>query len=123
MRSDIKAIVLVIAATLVEACSSSPRTTDTQSRPQPLAATSGTPAAGGAPAGDVDASLVKQGYSVLRRHDEVLYCRTEIITGNRISTRICLTAAQIQDEKHDVTKAKDILNEPGNRCLGASCNN
>jgi hypothetical protein len=123
MRSDIKAIVLVIAATLAEACSSSPRTTDTQSRPQTLAATSGAPAAGGAPAGDVDASLVKQGYSVLRRHDEVLYCRTEIITGNRISTRICLTAAQIQDEKHDVMKAKDILNTPANRCVGTVCNN
>jgi hypothetical protein len=118
-----KAIVLVITATLAEACSSSPRTADPQSRPQTLAATRGAPTAGGAPAGDVDASLVKQGYSVLRRHDEVFYCRTEIITGNRISTRICLTAAQIQDEKHDVMKAKDILNTPANRCVGAMCNN
>lgn len=121
MRSDIEAIVLVIAATLAEACSSSPRTAEPQSPPQTIAATSGAPAAGAAPAGDVDASLVKQGYSVLRRHDEVFYCRTEIITGNRISTRICLTAAQIQDEKHDVTKAKDIMNQPGNRCLGSTC--
>ena len=123
MRSDIKAIVLVIASTLAGACSSSPRTADPQSKPQTLASTSGAPATGGAPAGDVDASLVKQGYSVLRRHDEVLYCRTEIITGNRISTRICLTAAQIQDEKHDVMKAKDILNTPANRCVGTLCNN
>jgi hypothetical protein len=123
MRSGNKAIVLVIAATLAEACSSSPRTAKPQSTPQTLAAASGAPAAGGAPAGDVDASLVKQGYSVLRRHDEVFYCRTEIITGNRISTRICLTAGQIQDEKHDVMKAKDILNTPANRCVGALCNN
>lgn len=59
----------------------------------------------------------------MRRHGEVLYCRNEVITGQRIATRICLTAAQIQDEKQNVTKAKDLLSQPSNRCLGASCNN
>jgi hypothetical protein len=74
-------------------------------------------------AGVVDASLVKAGYSVMRRHGEVLYCRNEVITGQRIGTRICLTAAQIQAEKQNVTKAKDLLNQSSYRCLGASCNN
>jgi hypothetical protein len=81
------------------------------------------PAAGGASAADVDASLIKEGYSVQRRHDLVLYCRTQVITGNRIATRICLTAAQIQDQKHEVMKAKDTMNGTPSRCVGNMCNN
>jgi hypothetical protein len=144
MPSDIKQFVLVIFATLAAACSSTPASSTSRtdepaagtvvpprSPPQTLAAAGnapaiapGTPSAGvAAPAGVVDASLVKAGYSVMRRHGEVLYCRNEVITGQRIGTRICLTAGQIQDEKQNVTKAKDLLNQPSNRCLGASCNN
>ena len=91
MPSEIKPI-LVIVATLAAACSGTPRTAEpaagtvaqAQPAPQALAAANHASAAAGAPAGDVDASLVKEGYSVLRRHDQVLYCRTEVITGNRI---------------------------------------
>ena len=115
MRSDIKRIALVVSATLAAACSSTPRTSNN--------APANAPAAAAASTSDVDASLVKAGYSVLRRHDQVFYCRNEIITGNRIGTRVCLTAAQIQNEKQDVAKAKDILNQPSNRCLGPECNN
>jgi hypothetical protein len=68
-------------------------------------------------------NLVWAGYSVMRRHDQVLYCRTEVITGQRIGTRVCLTAAQIQTEKQNVTKAKDLLNQPNYSCMGTSCNN
>jgi hypothetical protein len=144
MPFDIKQIGLVVLATLATACSSTPATrtsrTDEpavgtsapqQSAPQTPAAAGNAPAlvpgtappAAATPAGVVDASLVKSGYSVMRRHGEVLYCRNEVITGQRIGTRICLTAGQIQDEKQNVTKAKDLLNQPAYRCLGASCNN
>lgn len=116
MRSDIKRIALFVFATLAAACSSTPRTAEP-------AAANNAPATATAPSSDVDLSLVKAGYSVLRRHDQVFYCRNEIITGNRIGTRVCLTASQIQDEKHDVAKAKDMLNQPNTRCVGASCNN
>ena len=127
MPPEIKPI-LVSIATLAAACSGTPRTaelavgTAAQPAPQALAATNHASAAGGAPAGDVDASLVKEGYSVLRRHDQVLYCRTQIITGNRIATRICLTAAQIQDQKRDLVKSKDLLNGPAlGHCVGSTC--
>jgi hypothetical protein len=124
MPSDIKQIAFVVFAMLAAACSITPA-------PQTLAAAGNAPAiapgtasdAAAAPAGVVDASLVKAGYSVMKRHGEVLYCRNEVITGQRIATRVCLTAAQIQDEKQNVTKARDLLNQPSNRCLGASCNN
>jgi hypothetical protein len=122
---NIMPTVLLIFATL-GACSGAARTADpaagTAARQQMVPAAKNGTAAAAAQDG-VDLNLVKAGYSVLRRHDEIFYCRNEIITGNRISTRVCLTAAQIQDEKHDVTKAKDIMNQPSYACVGASCNN
>jgi hypothetical protein len=136
MPSDIKPIALVVFATLAAACSSTPAsqtlaaagnapaiapaTASTAAATTTAAATS---AAAAAQAGAVDASLVKAGYSVMRRHGEVLYCRNEVITGQRIGTRICLTAGQIQDEKQEVSKAKDLLNQPSYRCVGLSCKN
>jgi hypothetical protein len=107
-----KRIALAVSATLAAACSSTPRTA--QPAPPPASPT--------VSSSNVDPSLVKAGYSVLRRHDQVFYCRNEIITGNRIGTRVCLTAAQIQEEKHDVTKAKELMNQPSSRCLGPECN-
>jgi hypothetical protein len=126
MPSDIKQITMAVLATLAAACSSTP-----PSAPQTLAAAGNTPAiapgtpsaAAAAPAGVVDANLVKAGYSVMRRNGEVLYCRNEAITGQRIATRICLTAAQIQDEKQNVNKARDLLNQPSYQCMGHACNN
>jgi hypothetical protein len=123
MPFDIRQIASSILATLAAACSSTP--------PPALAAVGNAAAiapvtasaAAAAPAGVVDAGLVKAGYSVMRRGGEILYCRNEVLTGQRIGTRLCLTAAQIQDEKQNVTKAKDLLNQSSNRCVGASCNN
>ncbi len=129
MPSDIKRIALAVSAALAAACSNTPRTaepapaTAATSKPatQRLAAADHSTAAATAPDSDVDLTLVKAGYSVMRRHDQVFYCRNEIITGNRIGTRVCLTAAQIQNEKRDVTNAKDMINKPNNRCLGPEC--
>jgi hypothetical protein len=132
MPSDLKPLAAAIVATLTVACSGTPRTAGTAAgtaaqpkpAPQTLAAANNAAAptvAAVTPVGEVDANLVKAGYSVLRRHDQVFYCRNEIITGNRIATRICLTAAQIQDERQDVTKAKDIMNQPTYQCLGGAC--
>jgi hypothetical protein len=125
MPSEIKPIAVAFLAMLAAACSSTPATPAPRTAEPTLAAIApGTAsAAPAASASAVDASLVKAGYSVMRRHDEILYCRNEVITGQRIGTRICLTAAQIQSEKQNVTKAKDLLNQPAYRCLGAPCNN
>ena len=132
MRFDIKAITIVISTTLA-ACSGTPRSAAVAAAAPPYqapmppaaanSATAAAPAQAAASAEKVDPNLVKAGYSVKRRHDQVLYCRTEVITGQRIGTRICLTAAQIQTEKQNVTKAKDLLNQANYSCMGTSCNN
>jgi hypothetical protein len=126
MASDIKQIALVVFVMWAAACSSTPATST--SPPQTLAAAGNAPIAPGAasdaaapPAGVVDAGLVKAGYSVMRRRGEILYCRNEVITGQRIATRICLTAGQIQVEKQNVTKAKDLMDQSSNRCVKHSC--
>jgi hypothetical protein len=116
MRSDINTVALVMFSTLFAACAGTSHTA-------PQMGTVAQPQAPQTTTGDVDSNLVKAGYSVMRRHGEVYYCRNEIITGQRIGTRICLTANQIQDEKQNVIKAKDMMNQPSYQCLGASCNN
>jgi hypothetical protein len=138
MQFDIKANATAFSMMLVAACSGTPRTAETATvsavPPQhehksfaaadntPAASPAAAPAATAVPADKVDANLVKAGYSVLKHRDQILYCRREIITGQRIETRICLTAAQIQDEKHEVSKAKDLLNHPSFNCQGHACN-
>jgi hypothetical protein len=136
MAHDIRMIVLLAGCAIVASCSRTPRNVEpaartvasTQAAPQTLAAAESSPPAKDAPtavakaaAGDIDASLVKAGYSVMRRHDVVLYCRNETITGQRIATRVCLTAEQIQAEKQNVTKAKDLMSQGGNRCVKPGC--
>lgn len=115
MRFDIKAIAFGISTTLAAACSGMPPAANNAPATAPVSAV--------APADKVDASLVKAGYSVLMRHDQVFYCRNETITGQRIGTRVCLTAAQLQAERQNVREAKDLLNHPSYNCQGASCNN
>ena len=137
MRFDNKTVALVFFSTLAAACAGTSRTAppatatvvQAQQAPQTLVAANNasaappTAAAVATPPGDIDPNLVKAGYSVMRRHGEVYYCRNEVITGQRIGTRICLTAGQIQDEKQNVTKARDMMNQPSYQCLGASCHN
>jgi hypothetical protein len=116
MPSDIRPITVVIFALSAAACSGTPRSAE------PAAGTAAQPKPAPQTPADVDLSLVKAGYSVRRLHGEVFYCRTEVITGNRIASQVCLTAAQIQGEKQDVIKARDILDHGNNRCVAGSCN-
>jgi hypothetical protein len=103
LRFDIETKIVVISTALA-ACSGAPRraTVVAAAPPQPAAIASATannapataPAETTASAERVDPNLVEAGYLVVRRNDQILYCRTEIVTGQRIGTRICLTAAE-----------------------------
>ena len=135
MAYDIRVIFPLAVCAILASCSGTPRnaepaarTASTPAAPQTPAAANSSPKANDTPAAavkaaadDIDVSLVKAGYSVLRRHDVVLYCRNETITGQRIATRVCLTAEQIQAEKQNVTKAKDLMSQGGNRCVKPGC--
>jgi len=121
MAHDIRAIAFLASGAALAACSGAPRTVEPAARTVASTQADTPSAAAHAAAGDIGAGLVKAGYSVMRRHDVVLYCRNETITGQRIATRVCLTAEQILAEKQNVTKAKDLMSQGGNRCVKPGC--
>src|SRR5262249_46012793 len=112
---------------LVAAACSAQRNATTAARPDaPMTAVSGattgtaTPAAG-AGAG-VDATLVKEGYRVVRRHDQILYCRSQSVTGSLFASTVCLNASEIASQKRDLQQSKDVLNQAhATQCVGPEC--
>jgi hypothetical protein len=65
--------------------------------------------------------LLKQGYHSGLRKGQVMYCRTEQLTGSRFKTEVCLSEAQILDEQQH---ARDTMTGPRRtRCIGPECNN
>jgi hypothetical protein len=70
----------------------------------------------------IDANLVKEGYRVVRRHDQVLYCRSESVTGTLFASTVCLTASQIAKQRRDLQESTDLLKQAGaTRCVGPEC--
>jgi hypothetical protein len=70
----------------------------------------------------VDASLVKQGYRVVKRGDQVLYCRSQSVTGTLFSSTVCLTEDEIKNQKARLQRSKDALNQlRGSQCVGKMC--
>jgi hypothetical protein len=129
--------VLPLLVAVATACSASRNASTVVSPDPPLSAVSGTspgtpgPATAGsgaaaATSGDatagVDANLVKDGYRVVKRHDQVLYCRSESVTGTLFASTVCLTASQIASQKRDLLESKDLLKQAGAaRCAGPEC--
>lgn len=75
----------------------------------------------GATAG-VDAELVREGYRVVRRHDQILYCRSQSVTGTLFASTVCLTASQIASQKRELQQSKDLLNQGrATQCVGPEC--
>jgi hypothetical protein len=66
----------------------------------------------------VNASLVKQGYRVVKRGEQVLYCRSQSVTGTLFSS----TESQIKDQDAGLQRSKDTLNQsrPA-RCVEKLC--
>ncbi|HKD55133.1 MAG TPA: hypothetical protein VKB72_13040 [Steroidobacteraceae bacterium] len=127
---------LVMMAT---ACSV-PRNATTVVKPDaPLAAraavaTNGTPAAAAAGSGSVqattnaaagvDAALVKEGYRVMRRHGQTLYCRSQSVTGTLFASTVCLTASEIASQRRELQESRDLLNQGrATQCVGPECLN
>jgi hypothetical protein len=103
----------VLAMSLAFACSSSPRRV---SPPQQLpSANPGLSSAAHQPPDGarnqpfLDSALRKRGYQPALYRGERVYCRNETITGSNLETKVCLTAAQIEDQERS---GKDMLAGP-----------
>jgi hypothetical protein len=74
----------------------------------------------GAPKRVVNADLLKQGYRTGLRHGQLVYCRTEQLTGSRFKSEVCLSEGQVLDEQR---RARDTMTAPRRtQCLGPECN-
>jgi len=60
----------------------------------------------------VNASLVSQGYRVVKRGDQLLYCRSQSVTGTAFLSTVCKTESQIRDQGDAVQHYRDTLNQP-----------
>ena len=70
----------------------------------------------------VDASLVRQGYHVVRTADRVRYCRTQTPTGTAFASTVCLTAEQVEQERRSLKHSQDDLSLPrGITCSAKIC--
>jgi hypothetical protein len=55
---------------------------------------------------------VPKGYELVRSGDQILYCRSDQITGTRFQTRVCVTEAQYKSQQQDLQEARDHLTLP-----------
>jgi hypothetical protein len=116
MRPNNKLAGVLLCALIGVACSGPPkRSPAAAATPVAHPTTTGT-------SGLVNASLVKQGYRVVKRGDQVLYCRSQSVTGTLFLSTVCLTESQIRDQDAGLQQSKDILNQsrPA-RCVGNLC--
>jgi len=89
---------------------------------QPQAVNAAGAAAGGAGAAVVNARLVRQGYQVMRRGGQLVYCRTESVTGTMLSKTTCLTELEVKQQAETAQQSRDALHQPLTpKCLGAVC--
>lgn len=125
MRLNNRLAGVLFCALLGVACSGPPKKSPAAT-PVAHPATTGTTDSGtGAPRRTpalVNASLVKQGYRVVKRGDQVLYCRSQSLTGTLFSSTVCLTESQIRDQDAGLQRSKDTLNQsrPA-RCVEKMC--
>jgi hypothetical protein len=84
------------------------------------AATPSAPAAGTKTASSgVNQGLVKEGYRTTTKRGQIMYCRTEPITGTRFTNNVCLTETQIIEQRQN---ARDALTAPRQaECIPKGC--
>jgi hypothetical protein len=114
-----------VFALLVASCSAPPTKTPAASvvpAAQLQAVNATGAAAGGAGAAVVNARLVRQGYQVMRRGGQLVYCRTESVTGTMLSKTTCLTELEVKQQAETAQQSRDALHQPLTpKCLGAVC--
>ena len=70
----------------------------------------------------VNRSYVKSGYQVVHRNGELLYCRSEAVTGSLFRSTVCHTEAQMQAAEEIRRHAVDeISNAHGGECTILKC--
>jgi hypothetical protein len=135
-----RTITLVLLSILIAACAARQRAPTTGAGPASNAAPEGTVLAS-APAGTTptpagttptpaapvadhpsdpnvpDPNILKHGYKAVHQKGQLLYCRSQILTGTHFQNTVCLTEAQVKASEHGKQEALDQLGKAG----GADC--
>lgn len=70
----------------------------------------------------INAKLLHQGYRAKVTNGQVLYCRSEPITGSQFKTTTCLTEDQLLTRERNTDTFKDNMGRDfGNTCAGPQC--
>ena len=71
----------------------------------------------------VNQSYLKRGYQAVQSNGEVLYCRSEALTGSLFRSTVCHTDAQMQAADQNRRRVVDeIENAHGGECTIMKCN-
>lgn len=71
----------------------------------------------------VNQSYVKRGYKAVHRNGEMLYCRSETLTGTHFKNTVCLSDAQMQAADRNKQEAIDQMGKAGGvDCRVYKCN-
>jgi len=71
----------------------------------------------------VNSDLVKRGYSVVKRNDQILYCRLEPVTGTQFKSNVCLTEGQLRNREDQMKdyRQKTITPQAAGGCGPLPC--
>ena len=71
----------------------------------------------------VNQNYVKRGYKPVHRNGEILYCRSETLTGTHFKNTVCLSAAQMQHADRNNQESIDQMGKAGGvDCQVFKCN-
>ena len=68
-----------------------------------------------------DPQLLKEGYKVQTYHGQLMYCRTQEITGSYLTRKVCLTAEQIRARTENAREIMDTRRSDTS-CAQLGCN-
>jgi hypothetical protein len=119
-----KTVALVILSGLIAACATQKHVPPTAAGADPhlkiatdvgaaASAPAGTTAVSVAPAADVNENLVKHGFKAIHQNGQVLYCRSEVLTGTHFPQTVCLTEAALKASVRGRQQLMDTLNKGG----------
>jgi len=124
-----KSIAIVVLSGLTAACATQPGTHVVAVGAAPsVEVKSGGAAASSAPVGTtiaaarvadhpaensdvINQSYIKSGYKAVRQNGQLLYCRSEVITGTLLPNTLCLTDAQMKAAEQGRQNMADQLNK------------
>jgi hypothetical protein len=134
-----KTITLVFLSVVIAACATQQRAPATRADPNSVApnvavaasAPAGTTPAPAVPVADHSAdnsnvavqSALKHGYKAVHRNGQLLYCRSQILTGTHFQNTVCLTEAQMNASERERQEVLDQLSKSGGvDCRVYKCN-